>query len=111
MPLKKLRCFNSGTISSGSYWEKEFAPAEDWHIKRIYISDRSAQTLTDVLAYIKLGDKLITDDYAPASIFGADPLVALEVDRDVAKGTSIYVKITNNKTTDVNIDVCFELTE
>ena len=111
MALKKLRCFNLGTIASGGSKDKEFSPPEDWHIRRIFISDRNAQSLTDVLAYIKLGDELITDDYAPAHLFGSDPLVALEIDKDVSKGTTIYVKMTNNKSSDVDIDICFEIVE
>ena len=111
MALKKLRCFNSGSIAAGASWEKQFAPNEDWNIKYILFSDRGNQPLTDVLTYIKLGEDLVTDDYSPASIFGSDKLTALDIDKTIPTGTPVYIKVTNNKTAAIDIDVCFVLEE
>ena len=111
MTLKKLRCFNTGTISAAGTYEKEFSPAEDWHVKHIFISDRSAQQLSDVLIYLKVGGEVLTQDYAPAHLFGSDILVALDIDRDFPKGTSIYFKFENKKSTSVDLDICFEIVE
>jgi len=111
MALKKLRCFNSGTISAGSYWEKQFAPPEDWRIKHIWLSERSGANLYNAQIYIKLGDDLITDDFAPARHFHLESRNPVEVGRDVPKGTNIYVKVTNNESSDINVDLCFELEE
>ncbi len=111
MALKKLRCFNLGSLASGASVEKQFSNSEDWHVKRIFIVDRGAQTLTNVQAYISINNDPLTDDFAPASLFGSDVLVALDVDKDVKKGSTFYVKLTNSGTNTYDIDVCLEITE
>ncbi len=111
MTLKKLKCFHLGSLGAGASVEKQFSNPEDWHVKHILISDRSAQTLSDVQAFISINNEPLTDDYAPASIFGSDKLVAIDVDKDVKSGSTIYVKLTNSGTNTYDIDLCLELAE
>lgn len=111
MPLKYLRSFDMGTIATAASTEKTWTPNEDVHIKRVYIVERSAQNLASVDFYLKVGDKVLTRDFAPASLFGQDPLFALDVDVSVSKGTEIYWKLENKGSSSVDIVVVFEVVE
>ncbi len=111
MSLTKLRCFNLGSIAAGSSAEKEFAPPEDWTVSHIFINDRTGSSLYNTQVYIKVGGDLLTDDFAPARLFHVDNRNLVEIGRTIAKGTSIYVKVTNNETASINPDVCFEVIE
>ena len=111
MTLKKLKCFHLGSLASGASVDQTISNPVDWHIKHVYIVDRGAQTLTDVQVYVSINNNPLTDDYAPASLFGSDVLVAIDIDRDVKSGSTIYVKLTNSSSNTYDIDVCFELTE
>lgn len=115
MALFKLRCINLGDIAAGASAEKEFSPPEDWHVKKVHITDRNGGSLYNVQVYIKLPstradlEDLITDDYAPARLFHPESRNQVVIDRDVPKGARIYIKATNNESSTVNLDVCFEL--
>ena len=111
MALTKLRCFNLGAIASGSSAEKEFAPPEDWTVAHIYINDRTGSDLYNTQVYIKVGGELWTDDFAPARAFHIDARNIIEINKPIAKGTSVYIKVTNNETSSINPDICFEIVE
>ena len=111
MALRFFKTFDLGTITAGGNAEASWVPNTDVHIHRIFFVDRDGLSLQAVDAYIKIGEDVLTHDSAPASLFGQDPLVSVTVDRDVPKGTQVYVKVTNNDTVDHKIVLVFEVTE
>ncbi len=110
MPLKYLVTRSIGTIAAGGTGEDTWTPDEDVHIKRIYIVERSDQSLSNVDAYVKIGEDVLTKPSAPASLFGQDKVYAIDVDRDVPKGMTVYVKLQNNLSSSINVVVVYEVT-
>jgi hypothetical protein len=107
MPLKYFKTFNTGPISGGNYVEIRWVPDEDIQIDSILLTDRSGGSLNAVTAYIAVDSDVWTRDYVNAVVFTHDYQTIFPVNRSVRKGQTIYIKLTNNGTTTVNVDVIF----
>ncbi len=110
MPLKYFTCFNH-SINANSYAEKEFSFKTDVKVKRIFINERSGLPLNDVLFYLKVSENVYTRDYAPATLFGEDPLTAQDLDITITAKETVYYKVDNKKSTAINVDVCFMIAD
>ena len=102
------KSLNTGSISDGSYAEKEWTPDRDIVIKKMLLVERSDYSLSNTQVYISIADKPYTKDYVPGSVIGSDPEYCWKPNLKVPKGAKIYVKITNNVGTAINVDIVFE---
>ena len=103
-----FKTINTGSIADGSYAEKEWTPDRDITIKKFMLNERSDISLANAQVYISIADVPYTKDYAPGSVFPPDPEHAWKPDLKVKKGAKIYVKITNNTGSAINVDIVFE---
>jgi len=111
MPLKFIRAFNTGSIAAGDSYEKEFSTYERWKLKHVILLERGGGSLYNVQFYLKIGEDVITRDYAPAHIFHPDSRYIVEINKDVEPGTPIYFKLTNSESAAINVDVVFVVEE
>ncbi len=102
------KSINTGNISDGSYAEKEWTPDRDITIKKMLLVERSDYSLSNAQVYISIADVPYTKDYVPGSVIGSDPEYCWKPNLTVKKGAKIYVKITNNVGTTINVDIVFE---
>jgi hypothetical protein len=107
MAIRYFKTMNTGSISDGSSSEQSWAPDTDVHIKYLFISERSGVTLDSTKIWISVGGNVRTLDFAPAIVFGHSLPFAIPLDWDVAKGTNITVRVTNNEGAAINVDLCF----
>jgi len=103
-----FKTLNTGSISDGSYAEKEWTPDRDITIKKMLLIERSDISLSGAQVYISIADVPYTRDYVPGSVIGQDPEYCWKPDLKVSKGAKIYVKITNNTGSSINVDIIFE---
>ena len=102
------KAINTGSIAAGSYAEKAWTPDRDIVIKKILITERSDQSLSNVQAYISIATEPLTKDFVPASVIGQDPEYCYKPNLKVSQGAKIYVKITNSSSAAINCDIAFE---
>jgi len=103
-----FKTLNTGSISTGSYAEKEWTPDRDIIIKKVMLIERSDKSLSNAQVYISIAGRPYTLDYVPGSAIGKDPEYCWKPNLTVTKGSKIYVKITNNVGSDINVDIVFE---
>ena len=70
--------------------------------------ERSDISLSGAQVYISIADVPYTKDYVPGSVIGQDPEYCWKPNLKVSKGSKIYVKITNNTGSSINVDIVFE---
>jgi len=102
------KTLNTGSISNGSYAEKEWTPDRDIIIKKMMLIERSDYSLSNTQVYISIAGETYTKDYVPGSAIGQDPEYCWKPNLTVSKGSKIYVKITNNVGSAINVDIVFE---
>jgi len=103
-----FKTLNTGSISDGSYVEKEWTPDKDITIKKMMLIERSDISLSGAQVYISIADVPYTKDFVPGSVIGQDTEYCWKPDLRVAKGAKIYVKIENNTGQAINVDIVFE---
>jgi len=103
-----FKTLNTGSISDGSYAEKEWTPDRDIVIKKMMLVERSDISLSNTQVYISIADVPYTKDYVPGSAIGQDLEYCWKPDLKVSKGARIYVKVTNNTGSSINVDIVFE---
>lgn len=107
MALKYIRSFHE-TVSAGGYAEIEWTPDEAVKIHRLLITERNGASLNNVQVYLSTPSMTITRDYAPALYFTNEFQRNQPIDLDVPAGAKIYMKITNNTASAIDVDVIFE---
>jgi len=103
-----FKSLNTGSISDGSYAEKEWTPDRDIVIKKMLIIERSGTALDNAQVYISIADVPYTKDFVPGSVIGQDLEYCWKPDLKVPKGARIYIKITNNTGSAIDCDIVFE---
>ena len=105
--MVKFKCFNTGSISAGSSDDDKWTPDRDTKIISVILTERSGTTLNASTFYLKIGETVITRDYAPAKIFQANANQVPKLNLDVPAKTTIYWKIVNNESSAINVDIVF----
>jgi len=103
-----FKSLNTGSISDGSYAEVEWTPDKDITIKKMMLIERSDISLSNAQVYISIADVPYTKDFVPGSVIGQDTEYCWKPELKVSKGAKIYVKVTNNTGSSINVDVVFE---
>jgi len=96
-------------LATGASAEATWSPETDVKIRRIMVTERASGELSNIHAYITIGDNPITKPTVPCRVFGANKEQALEANIDLVKGTKLYVKLTNGTGGTVNVDVVLEI--
>ena len=73
--------------------------------------ERSDISLSGAQVYISIADVPYTRDFVPGSVIGSDPEYCWKPELYVSKGARIYVKVTNNTGSSINVDIVFEYEE
>jgi len=103
-----FKTLNTGSIANGDYAEKTWTPDRDITIKKMVLVERSDISLSGAQVYISIADVPYTKDFVPGSVIGQDLEYCWKPDLRVSKGSEIYVKITNNTGSTINVDIVFE---
>ena len=97
------------SIPAGSTVTVEYVPETDVRLNRVLCTERSAASLNNVHAEIKIMDELVTRPTVPLTCFGETLDRGLIIDREVKKGQTVRFTITNAGTTAVYIDIVAEI--
>ena len=103
-----FKTLNTGDIANGSYKELEWTPDRDITIERMLLVERSDISLSNAQVYISIADVPYTKDFVPGSVIGQDTEYCWKPNLKVSKGAKIFIKITNNTGSTINVDVVFE---
>ena len=103
-----FKSLNTGSISAGSYAEKEWTPDRDIVIRKVMLNERGGASLNNVQVFIQIADVPYTKDYVPATAIGTNLEYCWKPNLPVAKGAKIYIKITNSTSSAINVDIVFE---
>lgn len=106
MPLEYIKTLEL-TVPAGGSAEDTWTPDADVHIKRMYVIGKGVSDLSNIELYIKVAEDVITRPQVLAELFKPSNQYVPEIDRDVPKGSKIYVKAENGGTSDVTIQVIF----
>lgn len=99
--FKVLSITVAASSTASTYW----APETDVRISKILITERSSTALDNVFVKIDKAGIPITREAVPASIFNVAWNAAIPFDFTLEKGVKLNFNITNNLTTDVNLDI------
>ena len=102
-----FKSINTGTITNSSYAEVTWTPDTDIIIRKILLNERSDISLSGTQVYIAIADVPYTKDYVPGSMIGQDLEYCWSPDLAVNKGAKIYIKITNNTGSSIDVDMTF----
>lgn len=103
-----FKTLNTGSISAGSYAEKEWTPDRDITIKKVLLNERGGADLNNVQLYISIADVPYTKDFVPGPAIGTSIQHCWKPDLKVSKGSQVYVKVTNSTASSINVDIVFE---
>lgn len=104
--MKYLQTISLTSIGAGGGTkEATWAPETAVRIRKIFMTERAAAQTRNIHAYITIGDVPITKPTAPVKVFGEDEETGLVLDRDLPAGTKLYIKLTNQLTAAVDVDV------
>lgn len=106
--VSTFKTINTGSIANGNYSEQTWTPSKDITIKKMLLNERSDISLSGAQAFISIADVPYTKDFVPASMIGQDLEYCWRPDLKVSKGARIYVKVTNNTGSSINVDIVFE---
>jgi hypothetical protein len=87
--------FDTGTLTSGATWEKEYPVSEHYTLHRIYIQEQSGTDLNKSLFHLEVGGKNVFADDLPAKILGPHAEVNEPLDLDVPAGSVIKMIFKN----------------
>ena len=103
-----FKTLNTGSIADGDHAEKDWTPDRDITIRKMMLNERGGNALNGAQVFISIADVPYTKDYVPATAIGTNLEYCWKPNLPVAKGAKIYVKITNNTGSAINIDIVFE---
>jgi len=107
MPIEFYKTI-SISVAAGTTGEGKFKPPIDVKIGKIMATERAAANLENVFGYIEIAGKVFTKEPMPLACFGCDYETALPVEKDLPSGQLFYIKITNNLTTGINVDIVLQ---
>jgi hypothetical protein len=87
--------FDTGTLTSGATWEKEYPVSEHYTLHRIYIQEQSGTNLNKSLFHLEVAGKNVFADDLPAKILGPYAEVNEPLDLDVPAGSVIKMIFKN----------------
>ena len=103
----RIKTVNTGSISAGSQKSDEWTETEDIKLIKVIITERSGTTLNASTFYLKIGEDVITLDYAPAKIFQANFNQVPELNISVPAKTTVHFVLKNNESSAINCDIAF----
>jgi hypothetical protein len=93
--------FDTGTLTSGATWEKEYPFSEHYVLHRIYIQEQAGTDLNKSLIHLEVAGKNIFAEDLPAKILGPHAEVNEPLDLDVQAGSVIKMIFKNLEDSDV----------
>jgi len=90
--------FDTGTLTSGATWEKEYPVSEHYTLHRIYIQEQSGTDLNKSLLHLEVGGKNVFADDFPALSLGVFNWENQPLDLDVPAGSTIKMILKNLET-------------
>ena len=102
-----FKSFNK-SISAGSSSTLEWTTTEPITLKRIHVHERTGSSINNVQIYLTIDNEPRTLDYVPAALFTQKSQLQIPFDESLDAKTYIYMKITNNESSSVNLDITFE---
>jgi len=67
------------------------------HLEKIYITDNAGAAVNSSVAEIKIDSDLLTDPDAPCALMAPSLQQPFLIERDLTKGQTVYIKITNHE--------------
>ena len=108
MPVRYFKTISMSVSASGTN-EDSWTPETDVRISKIYVIGQGSVDLSQVDLYIEVAGDVKTKALVPAEIFSADNPTLPMLDWSITKGSKIYVKATNNSSSDYTIRIVFEV--
>jgi len=102
---------NTGDIAAGGSKELEWATDTDITIRKMLLVERGEKALDNVQAYLKIGELVVSRDFVPAAVIGADLEYCYKPNQAVKRGTRIYCKLVNSRADTINVDWVTEFEE
>lgn len=99
----------SKSISASGSADIEYTFSDELTIVRLFIWETSGADLYNVSMTLRIEDEYITHDSIPAEIFNTDRRDAWELNWRVKNGTKLYMTLTNNGSSTVNVKVFAEI--
>ncbi|MBW2559866.1 MAG: hypothetical protein JRE40_03305 [Deltaproteobacteria bacterium] len=106
--VKWWKTLSISAAANGGEGEDEYVPTEDVKINVVMATERSSQNLANVFAEITHEGYDLTLGPIPCAVIGSDQETALRVEKILHRGNSFHVKIVNNLTVDVTVDITLE---
>jgi len=108
----KIKHIDIPSLADGSTYENEWTADEDYTIKYILIRRADGQPFTATTVTFFIDQQAITDDKAPAAIFGTDILNALPINESLLKDHKFKYSVKNQEGTTITvyIDLILERT-
>jgi len=97
------------TISAGGSKEDSWTPETNVRIGKIYVIGKGSVDLSLIDLYIEVAGNTKTKAYIPAKVLDPSNQAFPEIDWTITSGSKIYVKATNNDTSDHTIRIVFEV--
>jgi len=94
----------SKTVAASSTDDTYWAPERDVKVYKILVTERGGTSLTNVFCKISKADIPITKEAIPLSILNVAYNQAPPLEFTLEKGVKLQFEITNNLTSDVNLD-------
>ena len=109
MPFKFYKTFEHDNIASGATVSGSWVAEENYTIKRIHIIRKDGASITRSTFYFKIGDRVFTREFAPASIFGEDIEISPELNISFAKSEKLDYIFRNLEGVTISIFIVFEV--
>jgi len=106
--MRKVKVFTKENIADGDSYEDTWTPTIDVHLRHVHINEHTSITLDASRFYLKIGEIVITEPNAPASLFGPTEMAPYEIDKDIKAKTTSEFKLVNKEGTTISVDIIFE---
>ena len=104
-----FKTIDVGSVSAGGTQEKEWTSDDDYIIHKIYVVEKSGQTLYQYEVTITLDGYAVTKDVVPASILAPDSLFSPTLDIELGKDRVIKFSVENGESASRDCYIVMEL--
>lgn len=108
MPVHYWKTIELTIPASGSK-EDSWTPDTDVRIGKVYVIGKGSVDLSMIDLYIEISGNTKTRAYIPAKLLDPSNQQYPEIDWTITRGSKIYIKASNNDSSDHTIRIVFEV--